>query len=447
MIKHFFITVGVIICLFAMPVTGHAQVIHEVRYGDSLTKISQQYKVAAREITRLNGLARNARLVLGQALLLPGSTYIVQPGDSLWEIAKRHSLTEEVLMKSNHLKNAVLVPGQKLQIPRPPKTTLWTGPFLIPKNKNFNEWILNYYQKTISSVFIFEYRPDYEGNLQAEPNVQQDNHAKLAWKKNKPPYATITNLSPKGFDPDLTHRLMSTDKLRKKLINNIHSLLHYNHYKGVIIDFERVYPKDRRYLNKFIKELANKLHPSNMEVLIAVPPLEGDKNPSYAAAYDYKTLGKYVDKIFLMTYDWHWPGGPSGPIAPINRVRATLDYAVSVVPRSKLMLGVPNYAYDWTISGDTKKGTAYSVQRAIEIYMTKESQIHYDEAASSPWFRYVDEQGALHEVWFEDPRSLLAKYRLIKEYKLTGGGCWHLGLSIPQTEELLLEEFHIANQT
>lgn len=184
-----------------------------------------------------------------------------------------------------------------------------------------------------------------------------------------------------------------------------------------------------------------------MEVLIAVPPLEGDKNPSYAAAYDYKTLGKYVDKIFLMTYDWHWPGGPSGPIAPINRVRATLDYAVSVVPRSKLMLGVPNYAYDWTISGDTKKGTAYSVQRAIEIYMTKESQIHYDEAASSPWFRYVDEQGALHEVWFEDPRSLLAKYRLIKEYKLTGGGCWHLGLSIPQTEELLLEEFHIANQT
>ena len=192
-----------------------------------------------------------------------------------------------------------------------------------------------------------------------------------------------------------------------------------------------------------MKELAARLHPIGMEVLIAVPPKEGDHIPSYYDGYDYQTLGKYVDKMFLMTYNWHWPGGPSGPIAPINEVRATLNYAVTVVPKSKLLIGIPQYAYDWTISGEKKAGVAYSTQHAIDLYIENESQVHYDPVAASPWFRYKDRDGILHEVWFEDPRSLSAKFHLVKEYGLVGTGCWHLGLTMPQTEEMLLEEFEI----
>lgn len=261
--------------------------------------------------------------------------------------------------------------------------------------------------------------------------------------KNLPPYATITNLSEKGFDPDLIHHLMSSAKVRKRFINNIHSLLHNHDYKGVVIDFERIHPKDRNHLNQFIKEATQELHPSGMQVLIAVPPKEGDQNPSYAAGYDYKTFGKYVDKMFLMTYDWHWLGGLSGPIAPINRVRSTVNYAVSVVPKSKLMLGIPQYAYDWTISRNKRTDTAYSTLQAISLYISHKSEVHFDETAASPWFRYIDDQGALHEVWFEDPRSLLAKFRLVKEFGLAGMGCWHLGLTTPQTDKILLEEFNI----
>lgn len=47
-----------------------------------------------------------------------------------------------------------------------------------------------------------------------------------------------------------------------------------------------------------------------------------------------------MEKLFLMTYNWHWPGGPAGPIAPISEIRPVLKYAVSVVPRYKLMLGL-----------------------------------------------------------------------------------------------------------
>nr|WP_295970788.1 glycosyl hydrolase family 18 protein [uncultured Bacillus sp.] len=425
--------------LFA-PAFTRAQIIFEVKSGDSLDKISKQYKLDRDELAKLNGLAKNAQLVLGQALVIPGSNYFVRPGESIWEIAYRHAISEEQLMRNNQLASKVVIPGQKLSIPHSTQKKIWTGTYFVPKDKNTNAWILSNYSSTLSSIFVFEYKPNYEGNI---IGLEENDAHKLAWKQNLPPYATLSNLSEKGFDPDLTHHLIKNMWQRKKFINNIYTLLHTNDYKGVVIDFEQVRPKDRSNLNKFIKELAEKLHPAGMEILMAVPPKQGDEIPSYSAAYDYRTLGKYLDKMFLMTYDWHWPGGPSGPIAPIDKVKETIQYAVHVVPRSKLMLGIPQYAYDWTISGEKKSGKAYSTQHAIDLYIGYQSQIQYDLNAAAPWFRYVDKQGTLHEVWFEDPRSLLKKFRLVKEYNLAGMGCWHLGLTMPQTEELVLEEFKV----
>jgi spore germination protein len=54
-------------------------------------------------------------------------------------------------------------------------------------------------------------------------------------------------------------------------------LLDRNDYKGVVIDFEMVRPQDRDNLNQFIKQLADKLHRSKMQVLIAMPPMTGDR--------------------------------------------------------------------------------------------------------------------------------------------------------------------------
>ena len=85
-----------------------------------------------------------------------------------------------------------------------------------------------------------------------------------------------------------------------------------------------------------------------------------------------------------------WPGGPSGAIAPIERVLGTVEYAISVVKKSKQMLGIPQYAYDWTIKGEKKTGTAYSTQRAIDLYTGYQSLVHYDEKVAAPWFRYID---------------------------------------------------------
>ena len=71
--------------------------------------------------------------------------------------------------------------------------------------------------------------------------------------------------------------------------------------------------------------------------------------------------------------------------------------------------------------------------RAIELAVEHRIAIQYDETAQSPFFHYTDENGTVHEVWFEDARSMDAKLRLIAEYGFLGAGFWNLMRPFSQT--------------
>ena len=98
------------------------------------------------------------------------------------------------------------------------------------------------------------------------------------------------------------------------------------------------------------------------------------------------------------------------------------------LPAEKLLLGVPNYGYDWPlpfVQGQTR-AKSISNQQAIDLALQYRIAIQYDQTAQSPYFHYTAEDGIIHEVWFEDARSLSAKLRLIAEYGFSGGGIWNL---------------------
>ena len=95
------------------------------------------------------------------------------------------------------------------------------------------------------------------------------------------------------------------------------------------------------------------------------------------------------------------------------------------IPAEKIDLGVPNYGYDWPLPferGITQATTINNVQ-AVRIAVEYGSEIRFDEVAESPYFTYESE-GVEHEVWFEDVRSLLSKFELVKEYGLRGCTYW-----------------------
>lgn len=114
-------------------------------------------------------------------------------------------------------------------------------------------------------------------------------------------------------------------------------------------------------------------------------------------------------------------------VAPINKVREVLDYAVTAIPPEKIDMGIPNYGYDWPLPFEKGVTAARSIGNveAIQIAAANNAVIQYDEVAQSPFFTY-NREGVEHIVWFEDVRSILAKLKLIPEYGFRGVGYWQL---------------------
>ena len=131
-------------------------------------------------------------------------------------------------------------------------------------------------------------------------------------------------------------------------------------------------------------------------------------------------------------------------VAPINQVRKVVEYALTEIPAEKIDLGIPNYGYDWPLPyerGVTKATTIGNVQ-AVRIAVEQGVEIKFDSLAESPYFTYV-ENGISHEVWFEDVRSLQAKFNLIKEYSLRGCGYWQIMKWFRANWVLLRNQFYI----
>ena len=135
-------------------------------------------------------------------------------------------------------------------------------------------------------------------------------------------------------------------------------------------------------------------------------------------------------------------------VSPLNQVRRVMDYAVSVVPRDKIMMGIPLYGYDWTLpyvpGGPFAR--AVSHQRAIELAVQYNARIEYDPISQAPFFTYYDEQRREHIVWFDDARSIQAKFNLVKELGIRGFFYWVLGFEFPQNWLLIEDNFIVRKR-
>ena len=96
------------------------------------------------------------------------------------------------------------------------------------------------------------------------------------------------------------------------------------------------------------------------------------------------------------------------------------------------------------VLGKTQAEVKEKLQRAIELAIEYDIAIQYDETAQSPFFHYTDSSGTVHEVWFEDARSLAAKLRLIAEYGFQGAGFWNLMRPFSQTWLTLASLYDMA---
>lgn len=422
--------------------------IHVVQKGETLFSIAQQYGVSARLLQKLNQAPTDGTLVPGQTLvvLLPERTHVVRRGDTVWSIAREHGISTRELYQNNIFLQGqgALIPGEELILSLQDvhrEGSLGVNGYAYPFiNGDLLRQVLPY----MTYATPFTYGIGADGSLAA---LRDEGILAAAGQYSVLPWMHLSTMTEEGrFSSARAEALLGSASRQETLLGQIKEILKEKGYGGLDVDFEYIRPELGAAYAAFVDRLRRELNSLGCSVLVALAPktFAGQRGLLYEA-HDYAALGRAANGVLLMTYEWGYTAGPPMAVAPLDKVRQVVDYALTEIPAEKLFLGVPVYGYDWPLpfrEGVTR-GESVSPQEALALARRHGAEIRYDETAQAPWFRYTAAAGREHEVWFEDARSSYAKFRLAAEKGLQGVGLWNLMRPAPQTYLALHGGFEI----
>jgi hypothetical protein len=270
---------------------------------------------------------------------------------------------------------------------------------------------------------------------------------------------TITD----GTDKMMLANLISKPVSRKQVVDAIMATVASQNYDGIDLDFEGFAFIDLPSTWKatapnwvlFIKELSAALRAQNKLLSVTTPYVfnPAEKQKGYFV-YAWADIAPFIDRLRIMTYDYST--SRPGPIGPIAWTEKTVQYAISIMPASKVYLGLPGYGKDWVtkvegicpanlakvISPSAKAGT-FLMRDAANIAATYGAVPIYDEKFSEVSFSYKREytgqtSGGLsttctasRTAWHQNAQSFSERAKLVAKHQLGGAAQWVIGQEEP----------------
>jgi hypothetical protein len=276
---------------------------------------------------------------------------------------------------------------------------------------------------------------------------------------------TITDGTEKG----VLAGLLKAPASRKQVVDTIMNLVRTNNFDGVDIDFEGFAFVDPNTTWKatapswvaFIKELSVALRAENKILSIATPYVldPAGKQKGYFV-YAWAEIASDIDKLRIMTYDYSV--AKVGPIGPLAWTERTVQYAISIMPASKVFVGVPGYGRSWitavngvcpsNVSKSVKvgaKAATFVMRDAQTLAATYGATPIYDEKFSEVTFSYQQVYNgttasglatsctASRTAWYQDTRSWATRAALVNKYRIGGITAWTLGMEEPLAMEAI----------
>lgn len=368
--------------------------------------------------------------------------YVVQPRDTIDIIASTYGVSADILIYDNQLIYPYeLAIGQALLIrngQRERTMEIVSNGYAYPF---INRWVLDNTLPFLSELSVFSYGFTSDGKL-IPPIIDDVWMIDEALENDTISILTLTPFGADGnFNNNLISAIVQNPTASDNLINNLLVVMEEKNYGGLDIDFEFIKAEDRDLFTEFVRVCTERMHAMGYQVSVALAPkTSAEQRGLLYEGKDYRSIGEIVDHVLVMTYEWGYTYGPPMAVAPLNMVRRVVEYAVREISPAKISLGIPNYGYDWPLPyerGVTKAKTIGNVE-AVRIAVNQGVQIRFDEIAQSPYFNY-EADGIMHEVWFEDVRSLQQKFDLIKEFGLRGPGYWQI-MQLFRANWLLLQD-------
>jgi spore germination protein YaaH len=266
-----------------------------------------------------------------------------------------------------------------------------------------------------------------------------------------------------GTDKLVLANLLAKPVSRKQVVDAIVATVASQNYDGIDLDFEGFAFIDPNTTWKttapnwvlFVKELSAALHAQKKIISITTPYLF---NPAEAQkgyfVYAWAQIAPFIDRLRIMTYDYST--SRPGPIGPVAWTEKTVKYAISIMPASKVYLGLPGYGKDWVtkvegvcpsnlakiITPSAKAGT-FLMRDAASIAATYGAVPTYNETFAEVTFSYKREYTgqtssglsttctASRTAWHQNAQSFSVRAQLVAKYQLGGAAQWVIGQEEP----------------
>jgi len=230
------------------------------------------------------------------------------------------------------------------------------------------------------------------------------------------------------FNKDSVHKVLASQESQQRIAIELRDWLSAkeNGFQGINVDLENLYDQDYRLIPGFIRIIKKTFEPKGLRVSVDV---EASKPSKYM-----KELADASDWLMLMAYDEHSEEDKVGPIASADWCDSVLTKTLESVPQEKIVLGIGNYAYDWSSKGGLADSLSY--QEALDtakgyLDLSPDKAITFDQESLNSTFKYQDDSGVQHTVWMLDAASAYNQWLSARETGIRGAAIWALGQEDP----------------
>ena len=266
-----------------------------------------------------------------------------------------------------------------------------------------------------------------------------------------------------GTSEMMLANLISKPVSRKQVVDAIMATVASQNYDGIDLDFEGFAFIDSPSTWKatapnwvlFIKELSAALRAQNKLLSVTTPYVfnPAEKQKGYFV-YAWADIAPFIDRLRIMTYDYST--SRPGPIGPLEWTEKTVKYAISIMPASKVYLGLPGYGKDWVtkvegvcpasvakvITPKARAGT-FLMRDAANIAATYGAVPIYDQKFGEVTFSYKREYTgqtssglsttctASRTAWHQNAQSFSERAKLVAKHQLGGAAQWVIGQEEP----------------
>jgi len=253
---------------------------------------------------------------------------------------------------------------------------------------------------------------------------------------------------------------LSNAATRTTIVNTIVDLVIKNNFDGIDLDYEgfafvdgnTTWSKTAPRWVALVKELSVALHAKNKLLSVSTPYLYDPKEKQKGYfVYAWADIASSIDRLRIMTYDYSV--AKPGPMGPLSWTDKTIQYAISVMPASKVYVGLPGYGRDWITSVNGKcptsappgliggaKAATFKMNYAAAKAAIDGAIPTYNEQFGEATYNYTQSYNGLsatgastactvnRTVWYQNARSFAARMALVAKYRLGGAAMWTLGM-------------------